>query len=222
MPVIADLSNVDSLYFGTTEIVKAYAGTSLLYQKSTSSPYEIDEVVFQRSTSGTETLNLLATGKYEVYCIAGGGGAVALSGGFFAVGCGGGSGSGFVGVIRMSQGNYTLTVGVGGTGVTSSSQTAKGETGGDSSIGSLIISHGGEGGKLSSGTSSGGTAPTITATVISSSVNRAGYSNNGSADTNYGGQSVYGGYGKGGDYLVNGGGVSNGVSGFVKIIYKGE
>lgn len=181
---------INEVYHGSTKIGEIYHGSTLVYQ---SSKYDIDEVVYESSTAGTVSFDLLETGKYEVYCIAGGGGYVTSH--YFDTG--GGSGSGFIGVIQMTKGTLSLRCG---------GEAYRNEYGGNSTIGDYVTSYGGSPG------GSGGANPSITATIISTTLNTAG--NAGTID--YGGAAVYQSYGKGAD--AN----SYSSAGYIKLIFKGK
>ena len=171
-------------------------------------PYKKDQVIFESSTPGTYNVEVLADGRYEVYCIGGGGG------GYYKVDpkslCGGGSGSGFIGIIKIEASILSVSVGAGG--------RYQSYNGAGSSIGNLVITYGG--GRGSTG-GAAGAQPTINATIISTTLNSAGNKGKyGSSGTVAGGASLYNGYGAGGvgQFLNN----SSGVSGYVKIVYKGK
>lgn len=180
-------NKIGQVYKGNTKIGQIYKGSTLIWS---SDPYEPDYVVYERTTAGTETINILGDGKYEVYCIAGGGG-----GSWFI---GAGSGSGFIGIIQISKGELSVICGAG---------AGSRGTGGNSSIGNYIKSYGGKSGK------SGGAIPTISATVISTTLNVAGNA----GGKNSGGAAVYESYGKGGGPRAG-----SGTAGYIKIVYKGQ
>lgn len=202
-------NKIGQVYKGNTKIGQIYKGSTLIWS---SDPYEPDYVVYERTTAGTETVNILGDGYYEVYCIAGGGGGILYSsstgsGGFgirikVKHSYGGGSGSGYIGIIFLTKGNLSLTIGNGG---------QRFNNGGNSKIGDYITTYGGGSGFIHYG--SGGAAPTINATQKGNpTLNSAGNSGNKS----YGGTSLYNGYGAGGV------GNNSGANGYVKIVYKGQ
>lgn len=183
-------------------------------------PYKPETVLFESSTPGTYNIALAGSGKYETYCIAGGGRASGSKkqisvgmGKMDSYGAGGGgSGSGFIGTIKMSKG--ILPVVVGGPS-------------GDSSIGNYIQSYkGGDAwsSRNSGGAGAGGIAPTINAAVTSQTLCSSGnsgqsYNSYAGSKTAYGGASVYGGHGAGASIYKDGS--ASGAPGYVKIIYKG-
>lgn len=191
-----------------------------------SDPYKPETVLFESATPGTYNIEILGKGKYEVHCIAAGGGGVSY---MIVMGGGanrgprytrsaGGSGSGFIGTVVLDKGFYPLTVGAGGNRTESNGQAG---TGGNSSIANSIITFGGTGGnKGHNGT--GGQAPQIAVKMISVALNSPGNGGTGGCTGSkdsiaaYGGTSIYNGYGAGG------GSSSNGTNGYIKIIYKGK
>lgn len=217
MPIHNGSQKLKDIYIGGTKIKEIYNGSTLVY---TGSQYDVDEVVFESSTAGTYSLELLETGKYEVYCVGGGGGGNTYSSGipprFFS--SGGGSGGGFIGVINIVKSSYSIIVG--NLGSRSTSQQAGG-TGGSSTIGSLIICSGGIGGRSNGFTPIGGSGGTVTlnTTPVNVTLNSSGNTGGGNTGTGtvLGGASLYNGYGKGGDSNSN-----NARAGYVKIIYKGR
>ena len=173
-----------------------------------SGPYKKGQVIFESSTPGTYNVEILGKGKYEVYCIGGGGG------GYYkrnpkSVGSGG-SGSGFIGIIKIEASILSVSVGAGG--------RYQSYNGAGSSIGNLVITYGG--GRGSTG-GAAGAQPTINATIISTTLNSAGNpgESSGGSGPVAGGASLYNGYGAGG--VGQTGNNSSGVSGYVKIVYKG-
>lgn len=217
MPVYFGNSNkIKEMYYGGTKIKEAYYGSTLVYK---STHYKPNEVIYESSTAGSTTLNLLDNGKYEVICIAGGGGGKQYITSGHRYDYGGGSGSGFDCVLQLTSGNYNIVVGAAGARNTSSSSTAQSGSGGNSRFGTSYA-YGGGGGKYNA-VGPKGEAPSITYTIISTTFNKAG--NNGTKDigsTAAGGASVYDnkatGYGAGGRSN------QNGYAGYVKVIYKGS
>ena len=174
-----------------------------------SGPYKKDQVIFESSTPGTYNVEILGKGKYEVYCIGGGGG------GYYKrdnrIVAGGGSGSGFIGIIKIEASTISVSIGAGG--------RYQSYDGAGSSIGNLVITYGGGRGSTSS---AAGAQPTINATIISTTLNSAGNPGERRAGSGpaAGGASLYNGYGAGG---VGQMGINySGVSGYVKIVYKGK
>ena len=212
-------NKIGQVYKGNTKIGQIYKGNTLIWS---SDPYDIDEIVFESSTAGTYPVNIAGDGLYEVYCIGGGGGVAVdmytmLTKRRFCS-AGGGSGSGFIGILQISSNNYTIIVGSGG----SSGMREWGSAGTNSSISNIITSYAGNGGRanpssLHSGT--GGAIPNIYVPIISYTLNTTGKSGgtsfNGTSTT--GGASVYNGYGAGSGNISY-----SGTSGYVKIVYKGQ
>lgn len=206
---------------------------SLLTQKS--SAYNIDEVVFESSTAGTTSLDLLETGKYEVICVAGGGGAqaYAIQGSYSStaqVGTGA-SGACFKGIVELSKNTYSIVVGKAGTSALRTSTGNSASAGGVSSISNVVScpsqkSYGHD--SLWAYYQNNG-APTVSATIISTDKKSAG--NNGvltqsprTGTTYSGGSSLYEGYGAGGSckYIALGTTFTQATAGYVKITYKGK
>lgn len=191
-----------------------------------SSPYKKGEVLFESATAGTYSVDLAVSGKYEVYVIGGGsGGATRVSSSRVYL-TGGGSGSGFIGVVKLTKGSHSITVGAGGDSMYTQATGTTTKAGGDSCISDLITAYGGKATSIGSD-GIGGDVPNITVSVISTTLNVAG--NNGSSDsssddsTEYitiaGGESVYNGYGAGG--TTGSGSPRKGTAGYIKIIYIG-
>ena len=211
-------TKMKNIYFGSTKIKEVYHGSTLVYR---SSQYAPGQVIFESATAGTYSLDLLETGKYEVYCVAGGGsGARYFYSTQFLV-ASGGSGSGFIGNVALTKGTMSIVVGSGGSG---QSGDGYGYNGTNSSIGSAVICYAGGGGNAHSPSGrggSGGSAPSISVTVYSTSLNSAGNGGGFRAGGSMGGgASLYAGYGKGGDAST--GSVQQGTSGYVKITYIGN
>jgi len=228
MAIYLGSTKIKELYLGGTKIKEAYLGSTLVYRASAYAP---DEVVFESSTAGTYTLDLLETGRYEVTVVAGGGGAKNVRETPSYSKGSGASGSCFKGEIQITKGSLSIVVGAGGT--KSSSRPIGNMVGGVSSIGDLVSCPS----QKAYGTQStwfayqNNGAPTVTATVYSTSINSAG--NNGSIKMNSlvahtGGKSVYDGtatgYGAGGSVGAQSSNTPNpfedGVVGYVKIVYK--
>lgn len=193
--------------------------------------YNDGQVLWESGEAGASAnLNLLTTGRYQVICIAGGGGAYErYFKSFFSAShwsSSGGSGSGFNCVFRLIKGNYLVNVGNGGAGVyTTGHDMGNANSGGNSRFGDSYA-YGGGGGIVQAGpvltAGSAGAAPTLAYTVVSSDFNRAGNSGNTSSSDNISGAaSIYGSYGKGGD-CCNNASVINGNAGYVKVIFLGR
>lgn len=218
-------TKIKELYLGSTKIKEAYLGSTLVYRASAYNP---NQVVFEESTAGTYTLDLLETGRYEVTVVAGGGGASSSKVGILSVYNGGGaSGACFKGEIQITKGSLSIVVGTAGQG--STSRAISNKRGGESSIGSIVRcpSQKDTGHSSTHYAYQNNGAPTVTATIYSTSINAAGnnsnYSESGAART--GGKSVYDntatGYGAGASTTSGyNSSPANGVAGYVKIVYK--
>lgn len=173
------------------------------------SPYKKNEVIFESATSGTYNVELLANGKYKIYCIAAGGKGVTT---FSQMGSGskigGGSGSGFIGEIKTAARECVVIVGDGG--------NEYGRTNGEnSSISEIVEAYGGIYGGSGA---AGGALPTLFITPINTELHVAG--NRGTTGSKAG-PSVYNGYGEGG--IANSSASwTRGKPGYVKIIYLGR
>ena len=210
-------TKIDSIFKGSTVISKVYKGSTLVYSYLA---YPLNTVLFEKNIAGTYQLEV-KKGKYEVYCIAGGGGGAVyhLERPYpISSAAAGGSGSGFIGVINITKQTLTLTVGAGGN---------PDVDGGNSSIGSLVIAYAGKRGIAnSSGISggAGGAQPTINTSIISQTLNSAGNTGGTSRGNYCYGPSIYNNYGAGGTAR----GDSNspekyaGTAGYIKIVYKGN
>lgn len=180
-----------------------------------SGPYKKDEIIVERTTAGTFDIELIGDGKYEVYVIGSGAGATFNGGGYMSgynIGSGGGSGSGFIGIVKLTAGTYSCKVGA---GVGARESATPSYAGQDSYIGNAVIARGAPSHAYNSA-GNGGSAPTVNVPIISTTLNRAG--NPGTVTSNYGGAggaSVYNGYGAGG------GGTGSSTAGYIKIVYKG-
>lgn len=171
------------------------------------------------STPGTYTVSVNEDTIAEVAVVGGGGGGVGCAHGgkwFYADG---GGGAAFVGTINLPAGTYTVTVGAGGASNfnPSSASDAGSVTGGNSSLGDLIIAGGGIRGSGVNGAypGAGGTL-TVNADVISSTIQSNGNNAGGGGLSGHGqAQSLYEGYGKGGMGIY--GGSVAGTNGYVKI-----
>ncbi len=198
--------------------------------------YKKGTIIFESKIPGTYQVDLLYDGSYLVYCIAGGAGALRnnlnKSYTYQQVSIGGGSGSAFIGVIKLTAGNIPISVGTGGIGQSFTNNSlnygvnSPALCGGESSIGIFVRSPaatGGSTGRDQMNISHGGSMPIITAEIISEELNSAG--NNGNAvnrttSSVAGGAALYEEYGKGGDVI--GIAPQHGTSGYVKIIYLGK
>lgn len=196
------------------------------------SPYKKNESVVDITTAGTTTFKLKGSGKYQVTVIGAGGGGAAVKSSNGYAGSPGASGSGFRGVMKLSSGTYTATVGAGGGNQSWLDCNCTGGTGGTSTLikdGSNIVSSpGGNGGHAwwrgGSSLATVGAAPTVNGIVISTEFNRSGNVPTGTC-TNGGASSILSGtdIGKGGSSTCNGGSswAGNGAPGCVKLVYLG-
>jgi hypothetical protein len=206
-------TKIKELYLGSTKIKEAYLGSTPVYK---STHYDPDEVVFESSTPGQYTLDLLDDGNYEVICIGGGGGGVDADG----RDVGGGSGAGFDCIFELTKGSYPITIGVGGTKTTGANRAG---SGGSSKFGTAYALRG-TGGYVRTTTQYevgvGGDAPTIPYTIISTVFNTTGNDGKAGTHTAAGGYSVYDGTETG--YGAGGSNTTDGYGGYVKVIYKGS
>ncbi len=198
--------------------------------------YNDGQVLWESGESGASAnLNLLTTGRYQVICIAGGGGASERNHRPDSptirkhwVGTGG-SGSGFNCVFKLTKGIYAVNVGNIGVGyyTTGNDLVGKVNDGGNSRFGDCYA-YGGGGGTCGVGPTvaagAAGAAPTLAYTIVSIALNQAG--NAGTTTTTWasnvtGGASIYGSYGKGGDGVKDAAQV-NGTAGYVKVVFLGR
>lgn len=178
--------------------------------------------LIETSTPGTYTIENPVDTIAEIAIVGAGGGGVGCAHGSKWYYADGGGGAAFVGTINISAGTYTVTVGAGGASNfnASSASDAGSVTGGDSSLGDLIIAGGGIRG---SGTNcvypgAGGTL-TVNADVISADIQSNGNNATGGGMNGHGqAQSLYEGYGKGGMGIY--GGSVAGTNGYVKVRIK--
>lgn len=228
MPIYKGSTKIKELYIGNTKIKEVYHGSTLVFRSSQYSP---EQIVFESSTPGTYTLNLLESGKYEVTVVAGGAGSkyymrsTVGSQILHIVACGGASGSCFKGNIYLPSGNQTIIVGAAGKGNNSSSSSNM--IGGVSSIGSIVScpSQKSTGSSGVYGAYQNNGSPTITSTVYKTYINAHG--NDGESikvgdGTRAGGKSTYDGTttGYGAGASANNA-YANGKAGYVKIVYIG-
>ena len=186
--------------------------------------YDGEEFVtlIDTSTPGTYTIENPVDTIAEIAIVGAGGGGVGCAHGSKWYYADGGGGAAFVGTINISAGTYTVTVGAGGASNfnASSASDAGSVTGGDSSLGDLIIAGGGIRG---SGTNcvypgAGGTL-TVNADVISADIQSNGNNATGGGMNGHGqAQSLYQDYGKGGMGIY--GGSVAGTNGYVKVRIK--
>lgn len=184
-------------------------------------------ILFESTTPGNYSVDLIA-GIYEFIVIAAGGGGADSDGSRHYAIAAGGSGSGFIGNIQINAGNYNILVGKGGNAAESGGSWAVAQNGGNSSISNLITCYGGNGGAADAGGPScrvgtGGAIPNISGHILDVTLNSAGNSGEYASKTQYhqlyqGGASLYNGYGAGGDVQQNIG-YYPGKDGYVKITY---
>lgn len=219
-------TKIGSFQLGSTKIGKLYKGSTLVYS---SSAYKPDEVIFESSTAGTYSLELLETGKYEVTCVAGGAsGLSSYDSGGTAFSASGASGACFVGLIQFNKlTNLNITVGNAG-----SFTTRNASPGGITKITDVVTcpSQKGYGHNSRTVYNENNGSPTVHVTPITTTVNKAG--NNGDRMwIGYfrqfdGGKSSYDdtltGFGAGGNCSSSSGSGSAGKPGYVKIVYKGK
>ncbi len=218
-------------YYGTSGTVTVNSNQTInvsLEQKH----YNDGQTIYESASGGVSTtLNLQTSGRYQVICIGGGGGAAEYHKKSFLTGwykaATGGSGSGFDCIFMLTKGNYAVQVGNSGAGKLTNSYPVNASNGGNSRFGDSYA-YGGCGGNIQNASAFtagvAGTAPTLTYTVISSTLNQAG--NQGMTSTTIytpaqGGASLYGSYGKGGDAVTDDSKV-NGTAGYVKVIFLGK
>lgn len=184
--------------------------------------YNSGTVLFSSNVPNTYTVNIPQSAIYYLDIVGGGGGA---SGGTYGRGhkFGGGGGAGgaaFSGYVFLYSGAYTIQVGAGGQGGKNGNASWTGGDGGSDSFLKLsdnyiAIAGGGQSGGAipkHQGTRTGGIL-TINTTVLGYEVKSNG--NNVYSSSN-GAQSLYGGYGKGGNGIYKEPG-NPGANGFVRI-----
>lgn len=176
-------NKIEDVYIGNTKIEFIYKGSTQVY----SSKLPAGQVIFESSTAGTYTIVIPKTQTYHIDLVGGGGGGHKSSSGIVHR-YGGGSGGYVYGLIFIPAGTYTLLIGSGG---------GTDVSGGNSSFFNQIA-----GGGVSFNSYAGGTC-TTTLNYING--------NNGGKD--YVGESVYGGYGRGGYSIEYGG-----TGGYCKIV----
>lgn len=196
-------------------------------------PYRKNEVLFSQSISGTYYIEVETKGMYEISVVGGGGGGTGTISSNSSASSAGASGSGFVGVIKLEKGVYSITVGAGGVGKSQLDATLYGGVGETSSFllndTALISSPGGGGGhswwRSGASYATPGVLPTINTDVMSVSINAQGVTGAIMSNPGYGGSSVLEGttYGKGGDAHRNGSYTTaySGNDGYVQIVFKG-
>lgn len=235
-------------YFTATSTVTAYDNQTINVALE-EAPYLPEQVVFESSTPGSYTLNLLAAGTYRIICVGAGGGAAAVSTyklnsnpsdpwhNAQAV-AGGGSGGYSQSTVSLSAGAHYIQVGSGGAGSsgyndTGSAVSLTGSTGGGSTFDSTILAYPGGGGYAyakstssshdRSATGGGGGPGTTTNGNAGSADSHGSNSAYSGTITASGGASVYGGYGTGGSASATGMNnhptANNGGNGYVKVTF---
>lgn len=206
----------------TINIPRVYEGSNLIWG------YDLNQVLFESSTAGTYTVDIEFAGDYQVIVVGGGSGAAYNASSKFSDGSiSGGSGAGFEGIISLTAGTYTITVGAGGTSVSPhNANTAKPGAGGNSSIGNLIIAGGGnEDGTANAGFHGSGNVISkggvlrYTSSIVNS-INLASNGIDGGQDWNTsvtGASSVFSGQSWGEGGTSNYGNMTNGKDGYVLI-----
>ena len=209
-------SNVKDIYWGSTPVKEVWYGSNKIWSNC---PYTPDQVLFESSTPGTYSLNVLTDGVYEVYCIAGGSGGATwhvMTNWRTATGA---SGSGYIGNLKITRHTYQIVIGGGSSGKYNT--TKKVSDAENSSISNVVISYGGKGGKADGTQAIGGDIPTIFVQEISFTLKQSGNNGivTGKSGSYSGGASLYNGYGKGGDVYTNNY-ANDGANGYIKIIFK--
>lgn len=194
-------------------------------------PYVVGQTIFESSTGGASgTLNIETEGYYRVIAVGGGGGgclAYVKLQVYIAKGASGGSGAAYDVVFYLSSGNYTYSVGTGGTNFLNTSKTTGVAGDGGNTIFGENYAYGGKGGNITSSSvaGQGGDAPYLAYTTSKVYTNSAG--NTGTTYTNVPAgtfstgntASPYGNHGYGGGFSGgDGSAVANsGGSGYLKV-----
>ena len=210
-------SSVKNIYWGNTPVKEVWYGSNKIWSNC---PYTPDQVLFESSTPGTYSLNILTDGVYEVYCIAGGSGGTTIHLLQRWPTASGASGSGYIGNLKITQNIYQIVVGSGSSGKYNINE--KVSDAGNSSVSNVVASYGGKGGAWDPQTKAiGGDIPSIYVQEMSFTLKQRGNdgitANKGGSYS--GGASLYNGYGKGGDVYTNHY-ANDGANGYVKIIFK--
>lgn len=211
MPIYNGSAKQKELYFGSIKIKEAYYGSTKVFTVG----YPHQTLLFESSTPGTYTLDVLYTTNVELWLVgAGGKGASYTPTGGGAVSskykrtqwafAGGGSGGYIHGTRVIEPGTYTIIVGSANGGPTS----CFGE-----------VANGGGNGAVApaSATAGAGGTCTISVNTLTATTGANGSTATGrSATSSSGGSSRYNGYGQGGGSTSSGG--SNGTNGYLKIL----
>ena len=193
------------------------------------------KTLFESSTPDTYNLEITNEGTYSIEMYGAGGGWAHTqwhTDAWYSITASGGSGSGYKGVLNLPIGNYTVTIGAGGTGGSGGNRGYyAGGTGGATTFGNIISAGGGTGGATAFNwfaVGQGGNVSIIdSSAIVSTTFNRPGVNGSqqnkaysGDIDTVKGGVSVYDythtGYGAGGGYG------SPSVGGYCKIVRLSE
>lgn len=235
--IIGDNRVWDGAYISSrTEVTSSepydYTTTENVYKCWGSAP----ETIFESSTGGSYTVNLEATGNYEITCV-GGGGAAAMRGVYDdkGYGWGGGSGGAFKGIFELNAGSYTVVVGSANNNTTAQSGNTQtlnptDTTTHDSYVQGVVTCGGGGSGHYNTNyVGAAGAAPVFSIMPESTTINSAGnaglYNSGGkgsaAAATCAGGASVYLEYGRGqgcrtSEYASKRSWI-NGTNGYVRI-----
>ncbi len=186
-------------------------------------PYTLNQVVLEKITIGTQSVNI-EKGTFEVtICGAGGGGGGSATAHSW-LGANGGSGAAFKGTVKFPKTTLTITIGKGGNGGASSGRNASAGTNGTASSilqGTLnLITAGGGNGGGGTGDGSGrnnGNGGVLTigdAEILSHTIKSNGVQSSTASV-------LKNGYGGGGAARASSSG-TKGQDGYVKIIYKGK
>ena len=208
--------------------------STVLYIDLKESGYALNEVVFEKGTAGTYTLNLKIGGYYDLEATGAGGGGGGSAGAHAWYGGNGGSGAAFAGKVWLDAGQYSIKVGKGGRGGQASGRNAtRGEWvsaaqvngmsylvyNGRGTAKGLIYLFGGVGGhgtgSYATGGGTGGELDIDDLQIVSSRVQSAGKSESTVSLL----QNGFGAGGKAGGLGENG---SGGTNGYVKIVYLGQ
>lgn len=207
----------------------------------TENPYTPTEVIFESSTGGdTGTLNIKTDGIYEVICVGGGSGcSLSSHRGYGGTTVTGGSGAGFDLKLRLTKGNYQYYVAKGSISVyndsypSNMSNLTSSDDAEDSYFGGNIA-HGANGASSRYTTNSGsvivgqgGSAPTISDSIVETIINTAGndgyFTATNQAGMLAGGSAVIDSYGAGGGaswtYQYMSDSMDNGADGYIKVIF---
>jgi hypothetical protein len=226
MTLFVGNEKIYNIHHGSDRIYRVYKGSDLVWKA-----YKINETVFTKTTSGSATLNLIMAGQYRVRLVGAGGGGAYNSSDNRGSGAAGNSGGMWYGIVRLSEGTYTVNVGAGGAKSGGLDANTWGGNGGNTTLSlggtTLIVAGGGTGNHVWWPNSNAHNSIVSVANSVASSVQQISVSSNvagnwgGLAATASGGASRYNGYGKGGD-VRNRYAADNGVGGYFSIEFVGE